>query len=332
MRCLVDPLIACTLLGASAGAGCNDGEQAIAGLGEPIQIAGAQFVSGPLPGTLPPDAGPAGLPEAGTDAGAPTVPPLSVTEVLFQNAFIVSGLGGTSAQGLATSDSQAVGIALAGKGSGYWVVPVQGQDSQFPGQSDFGFSMSLDRNDKPGDTSLRVVAIDGSGHAGTQFAAPICIESRIPDNGHACFPHKPVPAAVFTMTWDVNFDVDLHVITPAGRDVNAKSAPTSIPIDGGVPGPTIGIVDRDSISQCIVDGWRQEDLVFQDPPPKGLYQVYAAPFAACGQPAVRFTLSIYEHASDGNLHSTFTRSGELLANDVTGGLTTGLFVAEKRFE
>lgn len=335
MRWLVGPLAVIAGLGTAVAVGCNDGQQAYVGYGEPILISGAQFIPGPLPGTPPPPLGDAGtvtLPEAGADAGPGASVPLSVTEVLFQNAFIVSGLAGTNVQGLATNDSVAVGVQLAHQGSGYWVVPMQAQDSQFPGQSDFGFSLSLNRNDTPGDTDLNVVAFDKNGNAGQQFAAPICIESRIPDNNHACFPKKLVPRAVFSLTWDVGFDVDLHVVVPSGRDVNAKTAPTSVAIDGGTPGPTIGQVDRDSMANCANDGWRQEDLIFQDAPPAGLYQIYAAPFASCGQAAVRFTLNIYEPGSDGNLHSTFSRSGELLANDVTGGVTTGLFVAEKQFE
>ena len=136
---------------------------------------------------------------------------------------------------------------------------------------------------------------------------------------------------MFTLTWNTNFDLDLHVITPAGRDVNAKTAATSVALDAGVPGPTVGVIDRDSMGNCAVDGWREEDLVFQDAPPKGNYLIYAAPFASCGQSAVVFTFNLYEAGADGNLHSTFTRSGELLANDVTGGTSAGLFVAEKDF-
>jgi hypothetical protein len=326
MRRIASVLAGLALGAVVAGVGCSDGVQADSGITEPIQVSGGQFVSGPLPGTLPSDTT-SPPPDAGTALGA-----LSVTSVTFQNAFLISGISGTSVSGLATSDAVAVGVQLKNQGSGYWVVPMQGQDVQFPGQSDFGFSLSLNPADTPGNTDLRVVALDANGHAGQQTNAPVCILSRVPDNEHACFPKKKVPAAIFTLTWDTNFDVDLHVVTPAGRDVNAKTALTSVPFDGGgAPGPTIGLIDRDSIGNCAVDGWREEDLVFQDPPPKGSYLIYAAPFSSCGQSTVRFTFNLYEAGSDGNLHSTFTRSGELLANDVTGGTSDGLFVAEKVF-
>ncbi len=315
---------------AAAGAACSSSVPANAGLGEPIQVSGAQFISGPLPGSAPdPDASAAAEP----DAGPPVLTPLSVTSVIFTNSTVVSGIGGTSVSGLATSDTVAVGVRLESLGTGYWVVPIQGQDAQFPGQSDFGFSLSFDRGDSPGETNLHVVAIGSSGAAGQEVDAPICIQSRVPDNGHACEPNHKVPQAVFTLTWNVDFDVDLHVITPGGFDVNPKTLVTSQPYDGGLPvPPTLGLIDRDSIGNCVVDGWREEDLVFQDAPPDGNYLVYAAPFASCGQEAVTFTFTIYEPGSDGNLHPTFTRSGELLANDATGGASPGLFVAQKTFD
>jgi hypothetical protein len=325
----VNVVASVVLGGVFVAVGCSEGEQADVGLGEPIQVSGAQFISGALPGTSP-----APLPDGGVvlmDGGPTVLSPLSVTSVTFQNAIIVSGLAGTSVSGLVTNDAVAVGVQLAGKGSGYWVVPVQGQDVQFPGQSDFGFSLSFSPTDSPGQTDVRVVAISASGAAGQQTNAPVCIESRVPDNGHACTPVKKVPRAVFTLTWNTNFDVDLHVITPAGRDVNAKTATTSVALDAGLPGPTVGVIDRDSIGDCVIDGWREEDLVFQDAPPNGNYLVYAAPFASCGQPATVFTFNLYEAGSDGNLHSTFSRSGELLADDVTGGTSAGLFVTEKNF-
>jgi hypothetical protein len=320
-------------------AACS-GQAANSGLGEPLQVSGqAQFVSGRLPGTIPPDAGG----DAG-DAGA-----LSVTSVALTNPFIVSGIAGTGVSGLVSSDAVAVGIAIANQGSGYWVVPTQGQDIQFPGQRDFSFTASFNPSNAPGNVDLRVVAISASGNAGLEASAPICLESRIPDYGHACIPTRVVPAAVFTLEWDSPFDLDLTVITPSGRNVNPKTHPITASVDAGPLALTgqesvglydgaTGIIDRDSIGNCVVDGWRQEDLVFQDYPETGLYDIYADPFASCGQPAVRFTLTIYEPGSDGYLHATFTRSGELLANQTTGGAApdggsvAGLFVAEKEFE
>jgi hypothetical protein len=331
----------------SSALACN-GQPANGGLSEPLQISGGQFIAGALPGSPPKVAGDGGV-DSGSDAGSASLSPLTVTSVTFTNAFIVSGLAGTGVSGLATSDAVAVGVALANQGTGYWVVPTQGQDVQFPGQRDFSFSASFNRSDTAGNTDLRVVAIGSNGSAGSQYSAPICIESRIPDNGHACNPARPVPAAVFSLQWDTAFDLDLTVITPSGQSVSPKGATTTAFVDGGIgplPSPDAvglyddmaGVIDRDSMGECVVDGWREEDLVFLDYPTTGLYDVYADPFASCGQAAVRFTFIIYEAGADGNLHATFTRSGEVLASQTTGGASAdggsvaGLFVAEKQFE
>jgi hypothetical protein len=198
-----------------------------------------------------------------------------------------------------------------------------------PGR-DFGFTAGFNASDPPGPHDLLFVALDGSGNGGLQYALPMCVESRVPDNGHACDPSKPVPTAVFTLRWDTNFDLDLHVVTPDGQDVNPKMDPDVG--DAGLPTAKTARIDRDSIGNCVVDGWHEEDLVFPEYPETGYYEVYVNPFSACSQQSVRFEFAIYEAGSDGNLHATFSQSGEILATQQTGGGSTGLFVAEKVFE
>jgi hypothetical protein len=344
-RAPVASLVA-ALSGVAVHSACS-GQTANSGLGEPMQVSGeSQFIAGPLPGTSPPDAG-ADAADAGTDAHADAA--LLVTSVTLVSSFIVPGIAGSMVSGLVTDDAVAVGIAVASQGDGYWVVPTQGEDVGFPGQRDFSFTASFNPSDTPGNIDLRVVGIDANGNAGPETSTPVCIESRVPDHGHACIPTYAVPAAVFTLRWDAPFDLDLTVLAPNGLNVNPKTNPLTAPIDAGTYGltapeavglytPGAGIIDRDSMGSCVADGWREEDLVFLEYPATGTYEIYADPVASCGQPAVRFTLTIYEPAPDGSLAATFTRSGELLASQTTGGVppdggsVAGLFVAEKSFE
>jgi hypothetical protein len=313
------------LAAVSAAVACSDGAPINPGVSEPMFIAGAQFVPGDMPGAPAVEDG-----GAGDDGGAPT-PPLSVVSVDYNNVHVVPGASGKSFGGLVTTDAVAVGVRLEELGSGYWVVPVAGRDSQVANSSDFSFNASFDANDPPGERNLLMVAIGADGSAGTQLATELCIQSRIPDNGHACDPGAAVPAVVFSLQWDSNFDVDLHVIAPDGTDINPKTNPLQVPLDAGMPPADDPKIDRDSLGQCVPDGLRQEDLVFLDYPPVGPYDIYADPFAACGQPAARFVLTIYEAGSDGALHATFTQSGELLSGSVTGGGASGLFITEKQF-
>lgn len=305
-------------------ASCDGGVAANSGVSEPMTVAGAQFIGGSLPGQPPGDGGTA------TAEGGPE-PPLSVLQLGYENTSVIPGASGKSFSGLTTPDAVAVGVRLAGQGSGYWVFPVGARDPIVPNASDFSFKASFDIADPPGQHALRAVAIGADGSGGTQVDTELCFESRIPDNGHACNPSLAVPAVVFSLQWDVNFDVDLHVVTPSGVDVNPKTNPVMYPIDAGEAPASDPKIDRDSLRACVPDGWRQEDLVFQDYPATGPYDLYADPFASCGQAAVHFVLTIYEAQSDGSLQATYSQGGELLSNNTTGGASTGLFIAEKVF-
>jgi hypothetical protein len=301
------------------------GQPAHRGVGEPVLVEGQQFITGNLPGMPPTSTG------SVTDGGPPVTVPLSITNVTFQNQLVLRGAAAKSFSGRATDDAVAIGVRFADMGTGYWVVPIAEADPQFPGQRTFQFAADFDVHDPPGSHALRFVGIGGDGRAGIQSDTPLCIESPIPDNLHACDPTRPVPAAVFVLAWDADFDLDLHVVTPAGRDVGPKGQ-TAVPIDAGAqPAKDVARIDRDSLALCVPDGLRQEDFVMQSYPPRGKYAIYADPFDPCGKPAVRFKLTIYEGQADGQLHATYEKSGELLASQVTGGGSTGLFIAEKQF-
>jgi hypothetical protein len=289
------------------------GQPAPSGIGEPIQLVGGQFIAGDLPG----------------NAGGP-----SVTSIALNSPLVIPGAAGKGVQGRVADTASAVGVRFADMGSGYWVVPVAEPDSQFPGEVNYRFSANFDANSRAGFHPLRFAAIDGSGRAGAQSTILLCIADRIPDNLHACKPNVPPPAAVVSLQWDTNFDVDLHVTTPQGIDVNPKS-PLVTPLEAGAaPASSSPRIDRDSLGGCVPDSMRQEDLVFQDPPPPGSYQIRADPFDACGQSAVRFKLTIFRVAGacpSCALQAVFTRAGELLATQASGGATTGLFVAQYSF-
>ena len=128
------------------------------------------------------------------------------------------------------------------------VVPVQNLDPDAPGDRDFSFGASFNPAAPSGPRNLLLVGIGSDGSAGTQFGVGLCIESRVPDNGHACTPTNAVPPVVFALRWDTAFDVDLHVVTPDGQDVNAKQDP--LVGDAGVANSMSSHIDRDSMGNC----------------------------------------------------------------------------------
>ena len=106
-----------------------------------------------------------------------------------------------------------------------------------------------------------------------------------------------------------------------------------MPLEAGVRSIPKGlpVIDRDSLRSCAADGLLQEDLVFQDPLPRGIYRIYVDPYAACGQTAVHFTFTVYQLTGKCpacELRPTPAIGGELLASQVTGGAGTPLFVHE----
>jgi hypothetical protein len=305
-----------------AGAAC-DGQKALSGIGEPFQVVGGQFIEGDLPGTPPQ--------MISGDAGIATGP--RITNISLNSQLVSTGAAGKSVSGRATG-ALSVGARFADMGTGYWIVPIAEPDSQFPGENAFRFSANFDPGDPPGLHNLRFVAIDAQGRGGAQSEVSLCIAGRIPDNLHSCIPNAPPPAAVITLQWDTNFDLDLHVVTPSGVDVNPKAPLAQPPDGGGAIDPKAARIDRDSLGACIPDGLRQEDLVFPDAPPGGVYTIYVDPFAACGQSSARFELTVYRITGACPacaLERKLAQAGELLASEVSAGASTGLRIATYSF-
>jgi hypothetical protein len=324
---------------AFAVAGC-DGASPNPAPDEVLQITSGQFVPGALPGTLVAssldagvgDGAPATTPEAGA------VQPLSITQLALPVLPLPVGAAGESISGYASADTASVGVRFADLGTGYWIVPVSVTDPQYPGQITFGMKASFAPGIPAGTHDLRVVAIGASGQAGDQAQGTVCFQSAVPDNGHACNSAIPVPAAVIALTWDTNFDLDLHVIAPDGEDFNPKTPLGFLPDSGARPPATLPAIDRDSLAGCVPDGIRQEDLIFPSAPAPGTYAIYVDPFAACGQAAVRFTVTVYTSVGtcpacslQSGGPARLQQSGEFIASQTTGGASTGLFVGAQSF-
>jgi hypothetical protein len=310
-----------------------DGASANPGPVEDVQVSGGQFVPGPLPG-LPPSDG--GAPAQSADGGT-VIPPLTVTRLSVPAFSLPVGATGQSVSGYVTDDATSVGVRLADIGTGYWIVPVGNPDPLYPGQITFSMRMNFAPTIPAGSHVLRVVAIGGN-YAGIQASANLCFQSHIPDNGHTCNPANVPPAAVISLSWDTNFDLDLHVVAPNGEEFDPKTPYGFYPDSGARPAATLPYIDRDSNASCSADGIRQEDLIFPQAPSPGTYDIYVDPFAPCGQQAVRFTVTVYTLAGTCPACSlqplaggSFPQSGELLASQATGGATTGLFVGTQQF-
>jgi len=271
---------------------CEDSARFTSGLGEPMRVTNAQFIAGELP--------------SGTSGP-------KVVLINSPNNSVVQGEVGKSVSGDVDANAAAIALKLDKLGSGFWVLPVGSADLQMPGASLWDASIDFARNIAPGKATLDFVANDASGNYGPIKSLPLTIQSL-----------TPTGAAVFTLAWDDNADLDLHVVTPSGKEVDPKHMTTSP--DGGTPDtdPTVGALDRDSNAACVIDGYRQEDLVFQKTPPPGIYQIRVDMFSACGLPAANFTVDVTVNGA-----SRFHVAGRLIDIDADGGGDgSGLFVGQ----
>jgi hypothetical protein len=307
-------------LAALASSSCDG---APTGIGEPIYVYGAQFIPGPLPG-LPQTDG-------GLDAG---VNP-QVTSVSTPSIGLRPGEAGRSMTGDVTPDATSIAVRFQDAGTGYWVFSPGPPDTN--ALPDLGWSLTFDTGyDLPtGQQNLAFAALDATGAAGTQYLLPMCVGSILPDNYNACFPSDKPPVAVLSLSWDEPVDLDLQLQTPSGVLVDIEHPTTSASADGGV-GSGVGVLDMDSDANCSPDHVNREDIVWQTGTPEpGTYLVYANLFSSCGQPAVRFTASLYVSAPTGDAGTSLVEvlsvPGELLAVDETGGAGLGLYLTSFTF-
>jgi hypothetical protein len=214
-------------------------------------VHGAQFFPGELPGIAAPS----------PDAAAPASTGPVVTSIQSLNTTVYSGESGKQLSGRTSDNASAVGIRLGELGTGYWVLPLGNPDPQFPGELTWSALVDFNPGVPSGIEPLRVIAIASSGATGVQSDQNLCIASRLPaDPGAAyssditaCNPTLDPPEAVFALTWDADVDLDLHVITPSGLDVNAKE-PLVVPVDAGATVSKLDPrIDRDSIAFCAPD-------------------------------------------------------------------------------
>jgi hypothetical protein len=313
------------------GFGCG-GQDPTLGLEEPLRVQSAQFVEGALPG-LPPAA-------RGTEPVTPTVTGYGGLPLLRAGER-ARGVGGT-----VSADAASIALRFLDLGSGYWVRPVAAPDLE-GGSGGFVWQVSVDvaPDAPPGLHPLRLAAIGPDGRAGSQVETEVCIAPLIPDKrrsasvlarGNACNPEEPPPALVVSLGWDAPVDLDLVVVTPEGKRISAKRPTTGTPDASGnvdVLAPGIGVLDQDANEGCTRDGVSRESLVFDEAPLSGRYAVYVSLFDPCGEPSVRFSLSLHAivgGAEPGTFRQveTFRQGGAALADQADAGLGAGLFVTE----
>jgi hypothetical protein len=258
------------------------------GLDQPLRVKNAQFIAGELPGRDV-DGGPSA--DAGASEGA------VVTVIETSNRLVSPGQTGKLLGGRTTPGAFAVALRVADQGSGYWLVPVGPPDVTANDEQSWSAEIEFSDRLRTGLFDLALAAVGADGRSGARSLLSLCAQSPVPDNLNACDPKTAPPALVLSLGWDAPVDLDLRVLTPGGKLVDAKAPSTAPLTDAGVDpsalaDPSTGIVDHDSGAGCVRDV-RRESLVFQQKPAPGRYTVWARLFDSCGVNTVRFRLSAF---------------------------------------
>lgn len=259
------------------------------GMTEPIRVIGARFVEGPIP--------------EGNEGPR-------VLTIDSRNNGVRAGQTGKRLSGDVGPGAYAIAIRFADIGKGHYVFPVGPPSQETRGALTWEAIYEVSRNVTPGEQRLHLAAVDGEGRYGPGSEISLLVQSA-----------RPEEKVVVSLAWDTDADLDLHIVSPSGKVLGPKQVNTGRIEDGGLPAPGSGQLDRDSNAACVIDGYRRENVVWEDEPEPGTYLIRVNMFHACGQPVANFVLNVW---IDGELR--IERAGKLL--EAQAGHGPGLFVTE----
>jgi hypothetical protein len=208
----------------------------------------------------------------------------AISSVESLNNTIRPGQEGKQLTGRVAAGGQAVALELAGD-VGYWTIPVTTEDVTMPGELQYDARLSFTTDLAPGPHAIVLRAADGAGHFGAASTLLLNAQSQSVDG-----------ALVISLTWDTEADLDLHVIDAGGTEIWARHTSDFVmPQPGDPVDPAklaaAGYLDDDSNAQCVIDGRRQEDVLWKVPPPPGVYTARVDAFSLCGASAARWAIS-----------------------------------------
>ena len=117
-----------------------------------------------------------------------------------------------------------------------------------------------------------------------------------------------------SVAWDVNSDVDLHVVEPGASGEEIYYGNTSS-VSGGV-------LDLDSNAGCSIDGVRNENITYPtSAPPTGTYTVRVDYWAACTQVQTNYVVTVRRQGQ-----SPLVFTGTLTGPGDNGGAGSGVLV------
>lgn len=259
-------------VGAIAAIGACHGVTPDGGLDATLRVEGAQFVRGAM-----------------TDGAGPKVQAVNVLSNRIHAGEVEKPCSGALDPG-----ATAVALGLDGD-PGYWIVPAGFPDIQSPGAPSFHATLSFSPLLAPGQHGLVARAVDEAGRFGPPSVR------LLTSDGSAV----PTGRVVVSLTWDTESDLDLHVVDPAGVEVDKHDINSYVPPPPGeAADPDAwkagGVLDFDSNASCVIDGRRMEDVVWTTTAPRGHYLVRVDTFSLCDEVSARWRVeALVDGASAG---------------------------------
>ncbi len=264
-------LRAVSVVASLVAAGCAASASPESGITALLRISNAQFVEG----ALPPDTASTGT--------------AVISGVAISNTNVYPGEEDFPLSGTVTGATALVGL----KGDvGYWIVPATLVDQTTVGGYDFSAKLTFSPLMPVGSQTLILRGVTKDGTIGPAQLYKLEAATTVPTG-----------PLVITLEWDTEADLDLHVVMPNVAD---PTMPIEIwskhPV--GLPVPVLGgppiypdqianapYLDFDSNANCVIDGRRQENVIFPVAPPPGDYTVRVDTPSLCGQADAQWTVS-----------------------------------------
>jgi hypothetical protein len=301
-------LLTASLLGALLGMaswGCGASASPESGITALLRASSGQFVAGAL------------VPDTSAMGTA------TISGVAINNTTIYPGELGFSLSGTVTGATVLVGLK---NDVGYWIIPAPIVDVTTTDGFIFTTQLSFSPLLPLGSQTLILRGVTADGTVGPAQLYTLTVAASAP---------PPTAPLVISLDWDTEADLDLHVVMPNVADSTMpielwNKHPVALPAPGfGVPPPdpteiaNAAYLDFDSNANCVIDGRRQENVIFPTAPPPGDYTVRVDAPSMCGQPDAQWVVTATLTDSNGNETVINSAQWEATDADTRGSHTAG---------